>query len=97
MCPCPNCGSCHFTSPFLADALARSEVTKGELEFEINRLKREEASLRDAALKLQAMIEGLGQEKMDLGRSLAQVGGPLAWTCQKYWVGKPKYWGGKRW
>jgi len=21
----------------------------------------------------------------------------LAKTCQNYWVGKPKYWGGRRW
>lgn len=62
-----------FFLPGTGDALGRSEMAKGELEFEMNRLRREEASLRDAGLKLHATIEALGQEKLDLNRSYMQV------------------------
>lgn len=58
---------------FLVEALSRSEINKAELELEINRVKTEEASLRDALLKMQALNEGLGQDKIELNKIIMQV------------------------
>ena len=40
---------------------------------EINRLRSEEASLRDSLLKMQALNEGLGQDKIELNRIVMQL------------------------
>ena len=46
---------------------------------EINQLKTEEAALKDALLKMQALNEGLGQDKIELNRIILQVrGGDLS-------------------
>ena len=55
------------------EALSKAEVSKAELEVEINKLKSEEATLRDALLKMQALNEGLGQDKIELNRIIMQV------------------------
>ncbi len=55
------------------EALSRAEMSKAELELEINKVKTEEASLRDALLKMQALNEGLGQDKIELNRIIMQV------------------------
>lgn len=55
------------------EALSRAELTKAELELEINKVKTEEASLRDALLKMQALNEGLGQDKIELNKIIMQV------------------------
>ena len=47
---------------------------KAELELEVNKCKTEEASLRDALLKMQALNEGLGQDKIELNKIIMQVG-----------------------
>merc|ERR1712228_201090 len=38
-----------------------------------NKLKTEEASLKDALLKMQALNEGLGQDKIELNRIILQL------------------------
>jgi hypothetical protein len=55
------------------DALSRAEMTKAELELEINKVKTEEAGLRDALLKMQSLNEGLGQDKIELNKIIMQV------------------------
>ena len=57
----------------VGDALSKSEMCKAELEVEMNKLKTEEAALRDALLKMQALNEGLGQDKIELNRIILQV------------------------
>ena len=47
-----------------ADALSRAEIQKAELELEMNKMKAEEAKLRDILLKMQSLNEGLGQDKI---------------------------------
>lgn len=42
-------------------------------EVEINKLKSEEAGLRDALLKMQALNEGLGQDKIELNRIIMHL------------------------
>lgn len=56
-----------------ADALQKIELQNAELEVEINRLRSEEASLRDSLLKMQALNEGLGQDKIELNRIVMQL------------------------
>ena len=56
-----------------SDALSKAELCKAELELEINKVKTEEASLRDALLKMQALNEGLGQDKIELNKIIMQV------------------------
>ena len=59
---------------FIADeSLSRSEYAKAELEMEVSRVRLEAAGLRDALLKMQALNEGLGQDKVDLNKMLMQV------------------------
>lgn len=60
-----------FNSP--GDALSKSEMQKAELEVEINKLKTEEAALKDALLKMQAFNEGLGQDKIELNKIILHV------------------------
>ena len=57
----------------LSEALSRTELCNAELELEINKVKTEEASLRDAILKMQALNEGLGQDKIELNKIIMQV------------------------
>ena len=61
---------------FLGEALSRAELCKAELELEINKIKTEDASLRDALLKMQALNEGLGQDKIELNKIIMQVCSP---------------------
>ena len=56
-----------------AEALSRAELYKSELECEVNKLKAEESSLRDALLKMQSLNEGLGQDKIELNKIVLQV------------------------
>jgi rootletin len=56
-----------------SEALSKAELCKAELELEINKVKTEEASLRDALLKMQALNEGLGQDKIELNKIIMQV------------------------
>ena len=58
---------------FAGEALSRAELAKAELELEINKIKTEDASLRDALLKMQALNEGLGQDKIELNKIIMQV------------------------
>ena len=43
------------------------------VEVEINKLRTEEAGLRDALLKMQALNEGLGQDKIELNRIIMHL------------------------
>ena len=58
---------------FADDALSRSELTKAEIEMEVSKVRLEAAGLRDALLKMQALNEGLGQDKVDLNKIVMQV------------------------
>ena len=53
--------------------MSRSELAKAELELELNKAKTEEASLRDALLKMQGLNEGLGQDKIELNKIIMQM------------------------
>ncbi len=55
------------------EALSKAELCKSELELEINKVKTEEASLRDALLKMQSLNEGLGQDKIELNKIIMQL------------------------
>lgn len=57
----------------IGDALSKAELQKAELELEINKAKTEEATLKDALLKMQALNEGLGQDKVELNKIIMQV------------------------
>jgi hypothetical protein len=61
--------SIHFSD----EALSRSEIAKAEMEMEVSKVRLEAAGLRDALLKMQALNEGLGQDKVDLSKMLMQV------------------------
>lgn len=50
------------------------------MELEINKAKTEEATLKDALLKMQAMNEGLGQDKVELNKIIMQVTTPTPHT-----------------
>lgn len=63
----------HAYSLYADDALSRSELAKAELEMEVSKVRLEAAGLRDALLKMQALNEGLGQDKVDLNKMLMQV------------------------
>ena len=62
-----------ITLPDSDETLSKAELSKAELELEINKVKTEEASLRDALLKMQALNEGLGQDKIELNKIIMQV------------------------
>lgn len=55
-------------------ALTRTELSKSELELDLNRLRSEASGLRDALLKLQALNNGLGQDKAELNAMITHVG-----------------------
>ena len=48
-------------------------MVKAELELEVNKLRTEEAALRDSLHKMQALNEGLGQDKIELNKIIMQV------------------------
>jgi len=54
-------------------ALSRSELSKAELQLDLNKLRSEASGLRDALLKLQALNNGLGQDKAELNAMIIQV------------------------
>jgi hypothetical protein len=56
-----------------SDALGRAEIQKAELELEINKMKAEEAKLRDILLKMQSLNEGLGQDKVELNKIILHL------------------------
>ena len=56
-----------------ADALSRAEIQKAELELEMNKMKAEEAKLRDILLKMQSLNEGLGQDKIELNKIIIHL------------------------
>ena len=49
------------------------ERTNADIELALNKLKTEEASLRDQLAKMQALNEGLAQDKVDLHKVIAEV------------------------
>ena len=49
------------------------ERANAEIELSLNKLKTEEASLRDQLAKMQALNEGLAQDKVDLHKVIAEV------------------------
>lgn len=57
----------------LADALSRSEAQKAELELEISKMRTEEAKLRDILIKIQALNDGLGQDKVELNKIIQHL------------------------
>ena len=57
----------------LSDALSRSESQKAELELEISKMRTEEAKLRDVLIKIQALNEGLGQDKVELNKIIQHL------------------------
>lgn len=54
-------------------ALTRTELSKSELELDLNKVRSEASGLRDALLKLQALNNGLGQDKAELNAMINQV------------------------
>ena len=59
---------------FSGEAHTKAQMVKAELELEVNKLRTEEAALRDSLLKMQALNEGLGQDKIELNKIIMQVG-----------------------
>ena len=55
------------------DALSKAELNKAELELEVNKAKLEEARLQDTIIKMQALNEGLGQDKIELNKIIMHV------------------------
>ena len=68
---------------FTGEALSRTELGNAELELEVNKVKTEEASLRDALLKMQALNEGLGQDKIELNKIIMQMEAEKAHLLQE--------------
>ena len=50
------------------------EARNAEVELALTKLKTEEASLRDQLAKMQAVNEGLAQDKIDLHLHISEVG-----------------------
>ena len=73
----PCCDFC------VGEALSRTELGNAELELEVNKVKTEEASLRDALLKMQALNEGLGQDKIELNKIIMQMEAEKAHLLQE--------------
>lgn len=48
--------------------MSRAEAHKAELELEINKMRTEDAKLRDVLIKLQSVNEGLNQDKCELNK-----------------------------
>ena len=55
------------------EALSKAEVVKAELELEVNKAKLEEARLQDTIIKMQALNEGLGHDKIELNKIIMHV------------------------
>lgn len=58
---------------FLADALSRSETYRAELEVDLSKERSESACLRDLLCKIQALNEGLAQDKIELNKIILLV------------------------
>ena len=54
------------------DAAAKTETRVAELEGELGKLRAEDAGLKDSLAKLQALNEGLGQDKAELSKQIVQ-------------------------
>jgi uncharacterized protein (DUF3084 family) len=57
----------------ISDALSRIELQKAELELDMNKMKSEEAKLRDILLKMQSLNEGLTQDKQELNKIIQHL------------------------
>ncbi len=64
-------------SCFLADALSRSESYRAEVEFDLSKERSESAALRDLLCKVQALNEGLAQDKIELNKIILLVNFPI--------------------
>jgi len=58
---------------FLAETLGKAELVKTELEGDLHKSRAEEAALKDALAKMQALNEGLGQDKIELNKIIMMV------------------------
>lgn len=56
----------YFQKTEVQDALTKSEISKAELEVELNRIRIEHLTLRDNLIKLQQLNEQLIHEKGEL-------------------------------
>lgn len=59
----------------LADALSRSEAYRSEVELDLSKERSESAALRDLLCKIQALNEGLAQDKIELNKIILLVNG----------------------
>jgi hypothetical protein len=57
----------------LADALSRSEAYRAEAELDLSKERNEGAALRDLLCKIQALNEGLAQDKIELNKIILLV------------------------
>ena len=57
----------------LADALSRSESYRAEVELDLSKERSEGAALRDLLCKVQALNEGLAQDKIELNKIILLV------------------------
>ena len=57
----------------LADALSRSETYRSEIEVDLSKERSESAALRDLLCKIQALNEGLAQDKIELNKIILLV------------------------
>ncbi len=57
----------------LAEALTRSEAYRSEVEFDLSKERSESAALRDLLCKVQALNEGLAQDKIELNKIILLV------------------------
>ena len=57
----------------LADALSRSENHRSDVEVDLNKERSESAALRDLLCKVQALNEGLAQDKIELNKIILLV------------------------
>ncbi len=58
---------------FVADALSRSETYRAEIELDLSKERSESAALRDLLCKIQALNEGLAQDKIELNKIILLV------------------------
>jgi hypothetical protein len=58
---------------FSADALSRSEAYRSEIEVDLSKERSESAALRDLLCKIQALNEGLAQDKIELNKIILLV------------------------
>ena len=62
-----------FVFRFSADALNRSESYRSEVELDLSKERSESAALRDLLCKVQALNEGLAQDKIELNKIILLV------------------------